>query len=331
MAYSFRAILVTKPEGSKEQHFEFKDLQDQDLMEGDVTVAVQHSTVNYKDGLAITGKAPILRRFPIIPGIDFAGEVLSSGSGEFKPGDRVVLNGWGVGESHSGGFAGRARVKSDWLIKLPPGLTAAQAMAVGTAGYTAMLAVLALEAAGAKPEQGEALVTGAAGGVGSVAITLLKKAGWRVLASSRRAEQEGDYLKRLGADAVIDAKELGGPGRPLGRERWAAAIDSVGSHTLANVLASTRYYGVVAACGLAQGADLPATVMPFILRGVTLTGIDSVMAPRPKRLAAWSRLERDLDREKLAALTRHITLDEVPRVASEILAGSVRGRVVVDL
>ncbi|HYZ64754.1 MAG TPA: acryloyl-CoA reductase, partial [Acetobacteraceae bacterium] len=240
-------------------------------------------------------------------------------------------NGWGVGESHDGGFAGRARVKGEWLVRLPDGLSTAQAMAIGTAGYTAALAVLRLEQDGITPARGDVLVTGAAGGVGSVAIALLDKRGYRVIASSRRAEQEGDYLRELGADEIIDAAELAGPGRPLGKERWAGAIDAVGSHTLANALASTRYNGVVAACGLAQGSDLPATVMPFLLRGVTLAGIDSVMAVRPRREAAWALLAADLDRDKLAAMTRHIGLDGVPEAGAEIVEGKVRGRIVVDL
>ena len=331
MADPFKAILVSKQEGQSSQSVEFVELREQDLMEGDTTVAVRHSTVNYKDGLAITGKAPIVRRFPLVPGIDFAGEVLFSGDGALRPGQLVVLNGWGVGETHYGGFAGRARVKSEWLVPLPDGISPAQAMAIGTAGYTAMLSVLALERAGVTPDRGDVLVTGAAGGVGSVAIALLDKLGYRVVASSRRAEQEGDYLRGLGADEVIDAGQLAAPGRPLAKERWAGAVDAVGSHTLANVLAGTRYNGAVAACGLAQGSDLPATVMPFLLRGVSLLGIDSVMARRERRVEAWGRLARDLDLAKLATMSRHVVLEDVPEVAEEILAGRVRGRVVVDL
>ncbi len=331
MTDTFRAIRVTKGEGQGPPSVAITELGEADLMPGDVTVAVRHSTINYKDGLALTGKAPILRRSPMTPGIDFAGEVLASQSSEFAPGDLVVLNGWGVGESHDGGFAGRARVKAEWLIRLPAALTAAQAMAIGTAGYTAALAVLALEREGIEPGRGDVLVTGAAGGVGSVAIALLAAAGFRVVASSRRMAAEGDYLRRLGAHDVIDAAELSGPGRPLGKERWAAAIDAVGSHTLANVLAGTRYRGAVAACGLAAGADLPGTVLPFILRGVTLAGIDSVMAPRGQREQAWARLTRDLDLHKLAAMTRHVRLDEAPQVGADIVAGAVRGRTVVDL
>jgi acrylyl-CoA reductase (NADPH) len=331
MTDTFRAIRVSKGEGGAAPTVAITELGEAELMEGDVTVAVRHSTVNYKDGLALTGQAPILRRSPMTPGIDLAGEVLSSESAEFPPGSLVVLNGWGVGESHDGGFAERARVKADWLIRLPDGLSTAEAMAIGTAGYTAALAVLALERAGVEPGRGDVLVTGAAGGVGSVAIALLGAAGYGVVASSRRVNDEGDYLRQLGAGEVIDAAELSNPGRPLGKERWAAAIDSVGSHTLVNVLAGTRYGGVVAACGLAQGADLPGTVMPFILRGVTLAGIESVNAPRRKREEAWSRLARDLDRSRLARMTRHVRLEGVPQVGAEIVAGKVRGRTVVDL
>jgi acrylyl-CoA reductase (NADPH) len=272
-----------------------------------------------------------VRVFPLIPGIDFAGVVETSSHPEFKPGDRVVLNGWGVGETHHGGYAQRARVKGDWLVKLPDAISAEHAMAIGTAGYTAMLCVLALERLGVKPDKGEVLVTGAAGGVGSVATALLAKLGYRVVASSRRKDSEGDYLRGLGAADVLDAAELQGPARPLARERWAGAVDAVGSHTLANVLSQTRYGGVVAACGLAQGMDLPASVAPFILRGVTLAGIDSVMRPKPDRLEAWSRLARDLDLARLDAMTTRATLSDLPRLGAEILEGKVRGRVVVDV
>ncbi|MDT7951366.1 MAG: MDR family oxidoreductase [Acetobacteraceae bacterium] len=325
---SFKALRVTKGEPPT---VEIVTLEDEALMEGDVTVAVHYSTINYKDGLALTGTAPILRRSPMTPGVDFAGEVIASGSADFAVGDQVVLNGWGVGETHDGGLAQRARVKADWLIKLPEGLSAAEAMAVGTAGYTAALSVLALERLGIGPARGEILVTGAAGGVGSMAVALLAAGAYRVIASSRRAGQEGEYLRALGAADILDAAELSGPGRPLGKERWAAAIDSVGSHTLANVLAGTRHNGVVAACGLAQGSDLPGTVMPFILRGVTLTGINSVTTPRDHRVEAWNRLARDLDREALARMTRHVPLEQAAQVGADILAGKVRGRVVVDL
>ena len=328
MTGSFRALRVTKGEPPA---VEIVTLDDASLMDGDVTVAVSHSTINYKDGLALTGMAPILRRSPMTPGVDFAGEVIASESPEFAVGDLVVLTGWGVGETHDGGLAERARVKAEWLIKLPDGLSAAEAMAVGTAGYTAALSVLALERLGIGPSRGDVLVTGAAGGVGSMAIALLAAGGYRVVASSRRAAAEGEYLRGLGAAEVMDAAELAGPGRPLAKARWAAAIDSVGSHTLANVLAGTRDDGVVAACGLAQGSDLPGTVMPFILRGVTLAGINSATTPKAPRLEAWARLARDLDRETLARMTRHVPLEQAASVGAEIVAGKVRGRVVVDL
>ncbi|KAA0596285.1 oxidoreductase [Azospirillum lipoferum] len=330
MSHTFQAICVSKPEGG-DQTVQFVSLCDDDLMDGDVTVAVEHSTVNYKDGLAVSGASPILRRFPMIPGIDFAGRVIRSDDQRFSPGDRVVLNGFGVGEVHFGGFAQRARVKGDWLLRLPDGVTTAQAMGIGTAGYTAALCVMALERGGIVPDHGDVLVTGAAGGVGSVAIALLDKLGYRVIAASRRAAEEESYLRMLGAADIIDTRDLAVSGRPLMKERWAAAVDSVGSWTLANVVAGTRYGGVVAACGLAQGADLPLTVMPFILRGVTLAGVDSVMAPRQRREEAWARLARDLDLTRLDRMTSHIGLDDVPRIAAEILAGKVRGRVVVDL
>lgn len=325
---AFKAIVVEKGEGG--QTVALKDFEEGDLMEGDVTVRVTHSTLNYKDGLALTGKAPVVRRFPMIPGIDLAGEVEASGHPEFKPGDQVVLNGWGTGETHLGAYAAKSRVKGDWLIPLPAGMSPAQAMAIGTAGYTAMLAVLALERHGLQPAQGPAVVTGAAGGVGSVAIALLAKAGWTVIASTGRPE-EADYLKGLGASEVIDRGELSNPGRPLGRERWAAGIDSVGSQTLANCLAMTSYGGAIAACGLAQGMDLPASVAPFILRGVSLLGIDSVMAPKARRLEAWSRLARDLDPGTLEGLSTTIALDQVIEAGRDILAGRVRGRTVVAI
>jgi len=328
MADSFRALVVTKTDDG--QDVELKDITDSDLMDGDVTVAVGHSTVNYKDGLAITGAAPILRASPIIPGIDFAGEVISSDHADWKAGDKVVLNGFGVGEGHSGGYAQRARVKGDWLVRLPDAFSTADAMAIGTAGYTAMLCVLALEKHGIGPKDGDILVTGANGGVGSVAIALLAKLGYRPVASTGRVE-ESEYLKGLGAVDVIDRKEFSEPGRPLGKERWAGAIDAVGSTTLANVIAQTAYGGTVAACGLAGGMDLPATVYPFILRGVTLAGIDSVMAPRALREEAWSRLARDLELDKLNAMTNTIGLEQVKAAAADIIAGKVRGRLVVDV
>ena len=329
MGEPFRALRVHKTEAGQEVRVE--DLTLDDLMDGDVLVRVEASTVNFKDGLALTGRSPVVRVFPLIPGIDFAGVVETSSHPEFKPGDRVVLNGWGVGETHHGGYAQRARVKGDWLVKLPDAISAEHAMAIGTAGYTAMLCVLALERLGVTPDKGDVLVTGAAGGVGSVAIALLARLGYRVVASSRRKDSEGDYLRGLGAADVLDAAELQGPARPLARERWAGAVDAVGSHTLANVLSQTRYGGVVAACGLAQGMDLPASVAPFILRGVTLAGIDSVMRPKPDRLEAWSRLARDLDLARLDAMTTRATLSDLPRLGAEILEGKVRGRVVVDV
>lgn len=328
MTETFHAIRVSKSDAG--QKTDFVDITLADLMEGDVTVAVDYSTVNYKDGLALTGSAPIIRSFPLIPGIDFAGTVETSSHAGFKPGDKVVLNGYGVGEGHNGGYAQKARVKGDWLVKLPAGISTAHAMAIGTAGYTAMLCVLALEHEGVTPDKGDVLVTGAAGGVGSVAIALLAKLGYRVIASTGRAS-EADYLKGLGAADIIDRNELSSAGRPLGKERWAGAVDAVGSHTLANVLSMTRYGGAVAACGLAQGLDLPASVAPFILRGITLCGIDSVMAPMAKREKAWARLAKDLDLAKLDAMTSRATLKDVPQLGADILAGKVRGRVVVDV
>jgi len=329
MSATFHAVRVSKTETGQET--QVVELTEADLMDGDVTVRVDHSTVNFKDGLALTGKSPVVRVWPLIPGIDFAGVVESSAHPGFQPGERVVLNGWGVGENHHGGYAQKARVKGDWLVKLPAGLTSAQAMAIGTAGYTAMLCVLALERHGVTPDRGEVLVTGAAGGVGSVAIALLSRLGYRVVASSRRAEHEGPYLTGLGAQEVIDANTLSGPGRPLAKERWAGAVDSVGSHTLANVLSQVRYGGAVAACGLAQGMDLPGSVAPFILRGVTLAGIDSVMRPLADREEAWRRLATDLDLAKLDAMTTTAGLSDLPRLGAEIVEGKVRGRVVIDV
>jgi acrylyl-CoA reductase (NADPH) len=325
---TFKAIQISKTEAG--QSVGEVELSDADLMDGDVTVRVSHSTINYKDGLAITGRAPVVRRFPMIPGIDFAGMVESSSHPDFKPGDAVILNGWGVGETHFGGYAQKARVKGDWLVPLPSGLSAAQAMAIGTAGYTAMLCVMALERFGLKPEMGPVVVTGAAGGVGSVAIALLAKLGWQVSAVTGRPE-EADYLKGLGVTDIIERKELSGPGRPLGKERWIAGVDSVGSHTLANVLAQTRYGGAIAACGLAQGMDLPGSVAPFILRNIALLGVDSVMCPKARRIEAWGRLARDLDPAKLAAMTRKIGFDEIIPTAQALLEGKVRGRVVVEI
>jgi acrylyl-CoA reductase (NADPH) len=325
---SFKGLLLTKGEAGPIATW--TELTDADLMEGDVTVRVSHSTINYKDGLAITGKAPVVRRWPMIPGIDFAGDVIASNNPAFKVGDGVILNGWGVGETHLGGYAERARVRGDWLVPRPAAFTPAQAMAIGTAGYTAMLCVLALERNGITPDRGPVLVTGAAGGVGSVAIALLTKLGYTVIASTGRTA-EVDYLKELGASEVIDRAELSGPARPLGKERWAGAVDSVGSHTLANVLSMTKYDGCVAACGLAQGMDLPSSVAPFILRSVTLAGVDSVMAPSARRLDAWVRLARDLDLDKLDALTVTRPISDAVKLAPEILAGKVRGRVVLEI
>jgi len=329
MSDRFPAILVSR-EGEKGQKVETVELGLDDLMEGDVVVSVEQSTVNYKDGLAITGKAPVVRRWPMIPGIDFAGTVESSDNTGFKPGDRVVLNGWGVGETHYGGYAGKARVKGDWLIHLPDGLSGAQAMSIGTAGYTAMLCVLALERQDVTPDKGPVVVTGAAGGVGSVAIAILSKLGYEVLASTGRPE-EADYLKGLGASDIIARDELSGQPRALNKERFAGGVDAVGSTTLANVLSMTKYGGAVAACGLAGGMDLPTTVAPFILRGVSLIGVDSVMAPKARRIEAYSRLVRDLDHDKIAAMTTTIGLADVPAAAADIMAGKVRGRVVVNV
>jgi acrylyl-CoA reductase (NADPH) len=325
---AFKAIVVDKMEGG--QTVAIRDFDEADLMDGDVTVWITHSTVNYKDGLALTGKAPVVRRFPMIPGIDLAGVVETSAHPDFKPGDQVVLNGWGLGETHLGAYAEKARVKGDWLIPLPRGLSPADAMAIGTAGYTAMLCLLALEHHGLTPDRVPAIVTGASGGVGSVAIAILAKAGWHVIASTGRP-QEADYLKRLGATEIVAREEFSGPGRPLDKERWAAGIDSVGSHTLANVLSMTKENGAVAACGLAQGMDLPASVAPFILRGVSLLGVNSVTAPKPLRIEAWGRLARDLDRDKLAAMTSTIPFERVIEAGRDILEGRVRGRLVIEV
>lgn len=328
MAENFRALQVSKSEQG--QRVEFVSLNETNLMEGDVTVAVSHSSVNYKDGLAITGKAPIIRKFPLIPGVDFAGIVTKSSHPRWKPGDQVILNGWGVGEQHHGGFSEMARVSADWLVAVPKGWTCADTMAVGVAGFTAMLCVMALEEQGVKPGDGEILVTGAAGGVGTVSIVLLAKLGFKVTASTGRVE-ETDFLKKLGASSVIDRNEFNGPAKALGKMRWAGAIDSVGSTTLANVISQMNNDGTVAACGLAQGMDLPTSVAPFILRGVKLIGINSVTTPLPRRQQAWDRIARDLNRSALASLTTHVKLGDVPRIAAEIVAGLVRGRVVVDI
>lgn len=325
---TFKALVATKGETGPD--LAFTQFAEADLMDGDVLVRVTHSTVNYKDGLALTGRAPVVRRWPMIPGIDFAGRVETSSHPDFKPGDLVVLNGWGTGETHLGAYAQKSRVKGDWLVPLPPGLNPDEAMAIGTAGYTAMLCVLALEKHGLKPADGPVIVTGAAGGVGSVATALLAKAGWHVIASTGRPD-EADYLKSLGASEIIDRAELAAPGRALGKERWAAGVDAVGSHTLANLLSMTKYGGAVAACGLAQGMDLPASVAPFILRGVALLGVDSVMCPKPRRLEAWARLASDLDRDRLARMTTTIPLEDVIETGKAIVEGKVRGRVVVEV
>ena len=325
---TFKAIVVEKAESGTKAAF--TDFDEANLMEGDVTIAVEYSCVNYKDGLAVTGKAPVVRRFPMIAGIDFAGTVLSSSHPNWKAGDKVILNGWGCGETHLGAYAEKARVKGDWLVRLPASMSAREAMAIGTAGYTAMLAVMALDKHGVTPAQGPICVTGAAGGVGSVAIALLAKRGFAVHAVTGRP-QEADYLKSLGATEIVDRKDLAGAAKPMAKERWAGAVDAVGSNTLANLLSMTKYGGAVAACGLAGGMDLPGSVAPFILRGVCLYGIDSVMCPLPRRNEAWKKLENELDRPKLAAMTREIALSGVPEAAAAILAGQVRGRIVVKI
>ena len=324
----YKALLVDKDDAG--YRCTLTELDDSRLPDGDVTVGVAYSTLNYKDALAITGRAPVVRKFPLVPGIDCAGTVESSSHKDYKPGAKVILNGWGVGESVSGGLAQRARLNGDWLIPLPAAFTPRQAMAIGTAGYTAMLCVQALERHGVTPEQGEVLVTGASGGVGSVAIALLAGRGFRVVASTGKLDETG-YLKGLGATEVIDRELLSAPGKPLARERWAGVVDAVGSHTLVNACASTRYGGAVAACGLAQGMDMPGSVAPFILRAVTLYGIDSVMAPRAKRIIAWEALAAELDRAKLDAITQEIALADAIDAAPGILEGRVRGRLVVDV
>lgn len=328
MKTRFHAILIRKDGDS--QAADDVELALDDLMEGDVVVAVSHSTVNYKDGLVLTGRSPVVRKFPMIPGIDLAGTVETSSHLNFKPGDKVLLNGYGLSETHYGGYSEVARVKGDWLVPLPAAFTPAEAMAIGTAGYTAMLSVLALEDAGVTPDKGAVVVTGAAGGVGSVAVAILAKLGYRVIASTGRSE-EAVYLKSLGAAEIIPRTELSGPARPLAKERWAGAVDCVGSTTLANVIAATSYGGAVAACGLAGGLDLPASVAPFILRGVSLLGIESVYMPMKRRLQAWDRLARDLDPKALAAMTHMISLKDVREAAGAILAGKVRGRLVVGM
>lgn len=325
---TFKAVRIDKAEkGTTATLTQFDEAE---LMDGDVTVRVEWSTLNYKDGLAVTGKAPVVRRFPMIAGIDFAGTVEQSSHPAWKAGDKVVCNGWGMGETHLGAYAEKARVKGDWLVRLPDGMSARDAMAIGTAGYTAMLSVLALEKHGLKPADGPVVVTGAAGGVGSVAIAVLSKLGYQVIASTGRAS-EADYLRGLGASEIIDRNELSGPAKPLAKERWAGGVDSVGSTTLANLLSMTKYRGAIAACGLAAGMDLPSSVAPFILRGVCLLGIDSVMCPIELRKQAWSRLASDLDRSKLAEITHEIGLNEVVAAGPRILGGQVRGRIVVKI
>lgn len=325
---TFKAIRIEKAD--KGTTAALGSFDDSELMDGDVTVAVEWSTVNFKDGLAVTGKSPVVRRFPMIAGIDFAGSVIQSAHPSWKVGDKVISTGWGLGETHLGAYAEKARVKGDWLVPLPQGISAREAMAIGTAGFTAMLSVLALEKHGLKPSDGPVVVTGAAGGVGSVAVALLSKLGFHVIASTGRAS-EADYLRGLGASEIIDRNELSAAGKPLAKERWAGGIDSVGSTTLANLLSMTKYGGAIAACGLAAGMDLPSSVAPFILRGVCLLGIDSVMCPSEPRKHAWERLAKDLDHAKLAEMTSEIGLDQVLDVAPKILAGQIRGRTVVKI
>ncbi|MDA9509380.1 NADPH:quinone dehydrogenase [Bradyrhizobium sp. CCBAU 11386] len=325
---TFKALLAAK--SGEKISTSVVEMNEQDLMPGDVTVAVDYSTVNYKDALALSGRTEIIRQFPLIPGIDLAGTVEASSYPGIAVGDRVVANSWGLSQTHHGGYAQKARLKGEWLVKIPAPFSTKDAMAIGTAGYTAMLSVLALEHGGITPQRGDILVTGANGGVGSIAIAILSDLGYRVVASTGRLE-EADYLRSLGAADVVDRRTLSEPGVPISRERWAGAIDSVGSHTLVNVLAQTQYRGVVTACGLAQGVDLPGTVLPFILRNVTLAGIDSVNAPQDARIEAWSRLARDLDLNKLARTVQVVGLAEVPNVARQILAGKVQGRTVVNV
>lgn len=324
----FSAILIDKTDAG--QTVAVTQVDEANLPEGDVTIDVAYSTLNYKDGLAITGKGPVVRKFPMVPGIDLVGTVRESSHADWKAGDTVVLNGWGVGETHWGGLGQVARLKGDWLVSLPSAFTPKQAMAIGTAGYTAALCVEALVSAGVTPDKGEVLVTGATGGVGSVAVALLAKLGFTVVAATGKAS-EGDYLKTLGATSIIDRADLSAPGKPFQKERWAAAVDSVGSNTLANAVAATKYGGVVAACGLAQGADFPSSVMPFILRGVSLLGIDSVMAPKAKRLVAWQRLANDLDPALLDSIATEVGLADAVQAAADLIDGKVRGRVLVDV
>ena len=326
----FKALLITRDEATKAQSVSVATLTATDLMDGDVDVRVEHSTVNYKDGLAITGKLPVVRRFPMIPGVDFAGTVTESRHPDYRPGDKVILNGWGVGEVHYGGYAEMARVKGDWLIALPAGLSTAEAMAIGTAGYTAMLALIALERHGLTPASGSVIATGASGGLGSFAVALLADRGFKVAAATGRST-EADYLKRLGATEIVERAELSTPPRLLGKERWAGAVDAVGGLVLANVIAMMATGGAIAACGNAGGMELNTSVAPFILRGVALLGIESVRAPKAVRDEAWQRLAHDLDRNKLAAMTTTISFDAVPTAARDIVDGKVRGRLVVEI
>ena len=323
-----KGILIEKDENG--YRAELKNIDEQQLPEGDVTVRIAYSSLNYKDSLAITGKGPVVRRFPMVPGIDLVGTIEESDNPQYKVGDEVLLNGWGVGETHWGGLAQMARLKGDWLIPLPSGFTPSQVVSIGTAGYTAMLCILALEKNGVKPGDGEILVTGAAGGVGSIATAILSKLGYTVVAVSGRTA-EAEYLKRLGASEVLDRSQFSSQGKPLGKERWAGAVDVVGSHTLANVCATMKYRGIVTACGLAGGMDFPTTVAPFILRGVTLVGIDSVMCPRADRLEAWRRLAMDLDLSRLELISSEVALSEVIPLADKMLNGEIRGRFIVDV
>ncbi len=323
-----KAILITKDDDTYKA--ELSEVSEDQMPEGDVTVAVDYSTLNYKDGLAITGKSPVVRKFPMVPGVDIAGTIESSRSDKFKAGDKIILNGWGVGETHWGGLAEKARLNADWLVPLPDAFSTKQAMAIGTAGYTAMLCVMALEKQGVTPDKGDIIVSGAVGGVGSVAVSLLAKLGYSVIASTGRPDQ-ADYLKELGASDIINRDELSAAGRPLGKERWAGAVDTVGSHTLANICAGTKYGGVVTACGLAQGFDFPATVMPFILRGVILNGIDSVQCPIATRIEAWNRLAKDLDTSHIDLITHEIKLSEAIDAAGDLMKGTIRGRIVVNV
>ncbi|MCG8017242.1 MAG: oxidoreductase [Candidatus Thiodiazotropha sp. 'RUGA'] len=325
----FKGVLIDKQD--ENYTATISDIDEAMLPEGDVTIDVHYSSINYKDALAITGQSPVVRRFPMVPGIDLVGTVSSSTHGDYQPGDQVILNGWGVGEKHWGGLAQKARVNGDWLVRLPDSLQPKDAMAIGTAGYTAMLCILALEKNGITPDKGEILVTGASGGVGSVAIAILAKLGYSVIALSGKAEAESAFLKDLGAADIIASEELAQSGRPLAKERWIGVVDVVGSHVLANACASTHYGGVVTACGLAGGMDFPATVAPFILRGVSLIGIDSVMCPKQRRQQAWDRLEQDLDLSKLSNIAEEIGLSEVIETADSLLARKIRGRRIVDV